>query len=449
MFDSLTQKLNQTFDRLRGRGALTEEEVGAALREVRLALLEADVALPVVKEFVDRVKAEAVGEKLIKNVQPGQVVIKLVHDQLVDVLGREAEPLCLSSQPPATIMMVGLQGSGKTTTSAKVARYLYHQQKKKVLLVSVDVYRPAAQHQLEVLAQQIKIDALPIKEGEKPVAIAKRAMETARLENYDVMIVDTAGRLHVDDVLMEELTQLHDILSPTEILFVADAMMGQDAVVTAKAFKERIEVTGIVLTRIDGDARGGAALSMRAVTDCPIKLMGVGEKLEALEVFHPDRIASRILGMGDIVSLVEKAAQVIDEEESAKLEARLRKGIFTLGDMAEQMSKVHKMGGLESLLNMIPGLGKLKDKLGGNGIEDKTIKRQIAIIQSMTPQERRHYKLIGASRKRRIAEGSGQTVQEVNRLLKQYQGMLKMMKRMKNLTPKDLLRGGFHDIFPR
>ncbi|HXQ67461.1 MAG TPA: signal recognition particle protein [Alphaproteobacteria bacterium] len=443
MFEGLTGKLGQVFDRLRGRGALSEADVDAALREVRLALLEADVALPVVKDLVASIKAKAVGGEVLKSVTPGQMVIKIVHDHLVAALGAETAELNLRAAPPAVILMVGLQGSGKTTTTAKLALRLRASERKKVLLASLDTRRPAAQEQLAILGLQAEVDTLNIVPGEPPLAIAKRALQKARLEGYDVVLLDTAGRLHIDEEMMEEAQAVREATHPVETLLVADAMTGQDAVNVAGAFHKRLGLSGIVLTRVDGDARGGAALSMRAVTGCPIKLIGVGEKLEALETFHPARIAGRILGMGDVVSLVEKAAATIEEEEAAKLARKIEKGQFDLDDMAQQLRQLRKMGGMEGLLGLLPGVAKVKKQLAEQRIDEKILKRQEAIITSMTKGERRNPGVIHASRKRRIATGSGTSVQDINKLLKQFQEMSRMMKQVSKLGQKGLMRSGF------
>ena len=376
MFESLTDRLGDVFDRLKKRGALSESHVVEALREVRVALLEADVALPVVKTFIDEVKEKAVGADVVRSVAPAQMVIKIVNDHLIETLGAETVDLNLNAVPPAAFMIVGLQGSGKTTSTAKIAGLLTRRDKKKVMMASLDVQRPAAQEQLKVLGEQADIMTLPIVPGQMPADIAKRAMTAARLQGVDVVLLDTAGRLHVDEPLMQELEVISRTVMPVETLLVADSLTGQDAVNVAKQFKERTNVTGIMLTRIDGDGRGGAALSMRSVTGCPIKLLGTGEKLDEIEVFHPDRIASRILGMGDIVSLVEKAADTIDEEEAAKLEAKIRKGTFDLEDLANQLKQMRKMGGMESMLKMLPGVGKMKKQIDAAGIDEKMIKRQ-------------------------------------------------------------------------
>ncbi len=439
MFSSLSDRLTAVLRNVTGRGALTEKDVDAALREVRIALLEADVALPAVKAFVEEVRQKAVGQEVIRSVAPGQMVVKIVHDHLKAFLGGEATPLELKGDP-AVILMAGLQGSGKTTTTGKLAKFLKESQKKKVLLASLDIYRPAAQKQLAILAEQVGAGSLPIVEGQQPEAIAKRALTTARQEGYDVVMLDTAGRLHVDEGLMAELKAVHAATNPCETLLVADAMTGQDAVRVAEAFHAAVNVTGIVLTRVDGDARGGAALSMRQVTGRPIKFFGTGEKLDGLEVFHPDRIAGRILDMGDILSLVERAAQVVDEEKARKMASKMQKGEFDFEDLAEQLDSMKKMGGLSAMMGMLPGMGQLKSKMGDMQVDDKAIARQRAIIYSMTVQERRKPDLINASRKRRIAAGAGVKVEEVNRLMKQHLQMQKMMKQLKKMGPKGMMR---------
>ena len=449
MFDSLSNRLGEVFDRLKRRGALREGDVNGALREVRVALLEADVALPVVKEFIEAVRERAVGEEVLRSITPAQMVIKIVRDRLTEMLGAELSAINLAARPPVAILLVGLQGSGKTTTAAKLALRLTNRDKKKVLLVSTDTRRPAAQEQLEVLARQAGIARLAVVPGEGAREIAARAMASARLEGFDVVILDTAGRLHVDDVLTEEAAALRDIVSPAETLLVADAMTGQDAVNIAKQFDERVGLTGIVLTRVDGDARGGAALSARAVTGCPIKLIGVGEKLDALEVFHPERIASRILGMGDVVTLVEKAAETIGKEEGEKLAAKMRKGAFDFDDLGEQLRKVQKMGGLGGIMGLLPGAGRIKAQIAGRSIDEGVLVRQQAIIDSMTKAERRNVKLLNASRKRRIAAGSGASIQDVNRLIKQFKDLSTMMKKLGKMGKKGLVRHGLPDLLPR
>ncbi len=442
MFDTLTDRLGKVFEGLTRRGALKENDVETALREVRIALLEADVALPVVKDFIATVKDRAIGQEVLRSVTPGQMVVKVVHDTLVEVLGGEGESILIPAEPPGAILMVGLQGSGKTTTTAKIALRLQQRENQKVLMASLDVARPAAQEQLKVLGEQADVATLPVVAGQGPVEIAKRAMQAARLGGFDVVMLDTAGRLHVDEALMDEVAAVRDVSLPLETLLVADAMTGQDAVNVAENFKARVGVTGIVLTRVDGDARGGAALSMRAVTGCPIKLLGVGEKLDALEEFHPDRIAGRILGMGDVVSLVEKVAELVEVEDAEKLAAKLKKGQMDLDDLAEQLRQLRKMGGLSGVMGMLPGAAKAKAQMAQANIDENAVKRQEAIIQSMTPRERTHPKVIQASRKRRIAAGSGTSVQDVNKLLKQFQMMNKMMKKMGKMGKKGMMRGG-------
>ena len=454
MFESLTGRLGEVFERLRKRGALTEGDVDKALQEVRLALLEADVALPVVKQFVAEVRNQAVGLEVLRSVTPGQMVIKLVHDHLVSTLGGETADLSLGGEPPIPVLMVGLQGSGKTTTTAKIALRLGQRERKKVLMASLDVQRPAAQEQLRQLGEQVRaqtdlVTTLPIIAGQTPVAIAERAMTAARLQGFDVVLLDTAGRLHIDEGLMAEVEAVKAATSPREVLLVADALTGQDAVNVAKAFKARVDVTGIVLTRVDGDGRGGAALSMRAVTGCPIKLMGLGEKLDALEPFHPERIAGRILGMGDVVSLVERAAETIEKEEAERLAAKIRKNAFDLDDLRQQFRQMRKMGGLQGIMGMLPGVGQLKKQMSEARLDEGLLKRQEAIICSMTPKERANVNLIGAKRKLRIAAGSGTSVQEVNKLLKQYIQMAAMMKKVNRMGEKGLMRGGLSNLLQR
>jgi len=430
MFEGLSDKLGGVFDKLTRRGALKASDVSEAMREVRVALLEADVALPVVKDFIAKVSEAAVGEDVLRSVTPGQMVVKVVHDHLVEMLGAEPEPLRVYGNPPNAVLMVGLQGSGKTTTTAKIAARLTRLEKKKVLMASLDIYRPAAQQQLEQLGQQNTIATLPIVFGEQPVAIAKRAMHVGRTEGYDVVMLDTAGRLHIDEQLMKEVQQVRDAVDPGETLLVTDAMTGQDSVNVAKEFHDKVGISGIVLTRVDGDARGGAALSMKAVTDTPIKFLGVGEKIDELDAFDARRVAGSILGQGDVVGLVERASQVIDKDEAEKAAARMLKGQFTLEDMATQIGQLRKMGDLKGLMGMIPGMGKMKKQLASADVDEKKIAHQEAIIRSMTVRERRNPKLINGSRRKRIAAGSGTTVPEVNRLLKQFTMMSKMMKKM-------------------
>lgn len=451
MFDALSDRLGNVFDRLKGKGSLSESDVNAAMREVRIALLEADVAVEVVKSFIDGVKERAVGQEVTKSVTPGQQVIKIVNDNLIEMLGKEPAWIELNAVPPVPILMIGLQGSGKTTTAAKIASRLTRRDKKKVMMASLDVTRPAAREQLRVLGEQIDVSTLPMAEGETAVSIAKRAMAASRLQGYDVVILDTAGRVTVDQGLMDEIKQISEITNPAEKILVADALTGQDAVTTAKNFHQNVGVTGIVLTRMDGDSRGGAALSMRSVTGVPIKAVGTGEKLENLEDFHPERVAGRILGMGDVVSLVEKAAETIEVEEAEKIALKMQKGQFDFNDMLTQLQQVSKMGGLGGVLAMLPGVGKLQKQMAGAGVDDKSIARQVAIIQSMTAQERKSPKLLNASRKRRVASGSGTTAQEINRLLKQQMEMARMMKKvgkMGGLKGLGSLFGGGDPIQP-
>lgn len=452
MFEALGTRLQGVFDRLRGRGALSEADVAEALREVRVALLEADVALSVVRDITAQVRERAVGQEVIRSIHPGQQVVKIVHDALVEALGGKegsAAGLDLNAQAPVPILMVGLQGSGKTTTSGKIALRLRGRERKKVLLASLDVHRPAAQLQLAQLAERAEVISLPIVAGEGPLAIALRAMDVGRRELYDVVILDTAGRLSIDEALMEEVAAVKRAVGPHETLLVVDAMTGQDALVTARAFNERVGITGIVMTRVDGDARGGAALSMRMVTGAPIKMIGSGEKLDALEDFHPDRIANRILGMGDIVSLVERAAETIDQADAEKLAARMQKGQFSLEDYAQQLKQIGKMGSLSGIMGMLPGVSKMKAQIENANLDQTVLKKQAAIISSMTPKERRAPEIIKASRKRRIASGSGASVQEVNRLLKQFEDMRDMMKRMNKMGQKGLMRGGLAALLPQ
>jgi signal recognition particle subunit SRP54 len=444
MFDTLSDRLSDVFSKLTRRGALSEDDVAAALREVRVALLEADVALPVVREFISHVRERAVGQEVIRSVTPGQQVVKIVNDEMVEMLGgkTEAPGLNLAVTPPAIVMMVGLQGSGKTTSTAKIGRRLQTRDKKKTLLASLDTRRPAAMEQLEVLGKQADVATLPIIAGQQPAAIARRALEAGRLGGYDVVILDTAGRLSIDEELMTELEEVKRIAQPAETLLVADSLTGQDAVNTAKTFNERIGISGIMLTRIDGDGRGGAALSMRAVTGRPIKLLGTGEKLDGLEDFHAERIAGRILGMGDIVSLVEKATETIDEEKAAKMAKKLQKGSFDLDDLADQLKQMRRMGGMQGMLGMLPGVGKMKQQLADANLDERLLKRQEAIIGSMTRAEKRDPKVLNASRKRRIAKGSGTEVQDVNRLIKMHRQMADVVKQMGKGKGLGALLGG-------
>jgi signal recognition particle subunit SRP54 len=441
VFEGLSERLGSVFDRLKKRGALTESDVSAAMREVRVALLEADVALPVVKSFIDKVRERAVGQEVIKSVTPGQMVIKIVHDELVAMLGSDSQAVSLNAAAPVPILMVGLQGGGKTTTTAKLAKRLSERDRKKVLMASLDVTRPAAREQLRTLGEQVGVDTLPIVQGETALAIAKRAMTAGRLQGYDVVMLDTAGRVSIDEGLMAEARAVKDAVNPHEILLVADALTGQDAVNTATNFDERVGVTGIILTRVDGDSRGGAALSMRGITGKPIKALGVGEKVSDLEDFHPERIAGRILGMGDVVSLVEKAAETIEAEEAEKIAERMMKGTFTLDDMATQLKQLRSLGGLGGVMGLLPGMGKLQKQMAGANLDEKTFKRQEAIISSMTKAERANPKLMNASRKRRVAKGSGTEVQDINRLLKSHMEMAKMMKKVGKTGGKGMLKG--------
>ncbi len=449
MFDALSDRLGGIFDSLTRRGVLKEQDVDEAMRGIRVALLEADVALPVVRDFIGKVKPAALGREVLRSVTPGQMVVKIVHDELVAMLGDDSDSaISLAATPPVPILLVGLQGSGKTTTAAKLGARLKTRDRQKVLMASLDVYRPAAQQQLAVLGEQVDVATLPIVDGQQPVDIAKRAMQAGRLGGYDVVILDTAGRLHVDEMLMDEVAAVRSVSEPHEVLLVADAMTGQDAVTVAESFNERVGLTGIVLTRVDGDARGGAALSMRAVTGCPIKLIGVGEKLDALEEFHPDRIANRILGMGDVVSLVEKVSEAVETEKAEKLAKKLQKGEMDLNDLADQLDQLQKMGGLGGLIGMLPGVAKAQKQMAEAKIDEGMIRRQRAIIFSMTGDERQRPKVIQASRKRRIAAGSGTSVQEVNKLLKQFQTMNKMMKKVGKMGNKGLMRHGLPGMPP-
>jgi signal recognition particle subunit SRP54 len=430
MFESLSDRLSGILDKLPRRGALTDSDVAEAMREVRRALLEADVALEVVRSFTDKVRTKAVGQEVVKSITPGQMVVKIVHDELVEMLGSDAKPIDLVAQPPVPVMLVGLQGSGKTTTCAKIGYRLTQRDKKKVLMASLDTRRPAAQEQLRVLGEQAEVDTLPIVAGQTPQQIARRAIEAARLAGYDVVLLDTAGRIHIDDELMQESAEVRDIAAPHETLLVADSLTGQDAVKLARSFDERVGITGIVLTRVDGDGRGGAALSMRAVTGKPIKLIGVGEKWDALEDFHPQRIAGRILGMGDVVSLVEKAAQSLDMEKAQAIAQKMRKGAFDLEDLSDQLKQMEKIGGMSGMMGLLPGVGKVKKQLDAANIDDRILKRQRAIISSMTPRERRNPKMLDGKRKRRIAAGSGTRPEDVNKLIKMHRQMGDMMKAM-------------------
>jgi signal recognition particle subunit SRP54 len=430
MFDNLSERLGGILDRLTRRGALTEADVDAAMREVRRALLEADVALDVVREFTDKVREQAIGATVVKSVTPGQMVVKIVHDQLVETLGSDSQAIDLNAPAPIAIMMVGLQGSGKTTTTAKLARRMTERDKRKVLMASLDTRRPAAMEQLAVLGRDVNVETLPIMQGQTPPQIAQRALQAARLGGYDIVLLDTAGRTTLDEAMMAEAAEVKASAQPHEVLLVADSLTGQDAVNLARAFNERVGLTGIVLTRVDGDGRGGAALSMRSVTGKPIKLLGTGEKTDALEDFHPSRIAGRILGMGDVVSLVEKAAAHIDAEKAARVAEKMRKGKFDLADMREQLLQMQNMGGLGGLMGMMPGVSKMKNQIAAAGLDDKILKRQVAVIDSMTREERRNPDLLKNSRKKRISAGSGVKVEDINKLLKMHRNMADMMKAM-------------------
>ena len=438
MFDTLSDNLNSVFDRLRGRGALSEQDVRDAMREVRVALLEADVALPVARDFISKVTEKAVGAQVLKSVKPGQQVVKIVNDELVAMLGGEEEqgeatPLNLDVRPPAVVMMVGLQGSGKTTSTAKIAKLLKEKNGKKPMMASLDVNRPAAQEQLAVLGEQANVATLPIIQGQQPVDIARRALEAAKLQNVDVLLLDTAGRLHVDEALMAEMKAVASVSTPAEVLLVVDSLTGQDAVNVAQSFSNEVPLTGVVLTRMDGDARGGAALSMRAVTGKPIKFAGTGEKLDAIERFHPGRVAQRILGMGDVVSLVERAAEVVQKEDADRMAERMMKGKFDMNDLRTQLGQMQKMGGLGMLAGMMPGMKKAKAAMAESGMDDKVLVRMDAIIGSMTSKERERPELMNAKRKKRVAAGSGTSVQEVNKLLKMHQEMGRAMKQIRKM----------------
>ena len=441
MFQNLTDRLTGTIKRLRGQGRLSEDNIRESLREVRMALLEADVALPVVKEFTEKVRERAVGQEVLQSLSPGQALVKIVNDELVSLMGEACDELQLNIQPPAVVLMAGLQGSGKTTSTAKLARWLKERKKKSVLVASCDVYRPAAIDQLQTLAADIGADFFPSRSDQDPVAIATAALEHARRKHLDVLIVDTAGRLHIDEEMMGEIQRVHTAINPVETLFVVDSMTGQDAANTARAFNDALPLSGIVLTKTDGDARGGAALSIRSITGKPIKFLGVGEKTEALEPFHPDRVASRILGMGDVLSLVEEAERKVDKEKAANLARKLHKGKrFDLEDFHDQLEQMMGMGGLGSLIDKLPGVGQLPQNVRDQ-VNDRDMHRMLAIIRSMTAQERRFPDIIKGSRRRRIAAGSGTQVQDVNRLLKQFMQMQKMMKKMSKGGMKNMMRG--------
>jgi signal recognition particle subunit SRP54 len=448
MLENLTKRLSGVFQSLSKKGVISEKDIQAATREIRIALLEADVALSVVKTFIDHIKEAALGQHIIQSksvsVSPEKMIIKIVHEELIKLLGQDVVPLELKAAPPAVILMAGLQGSGKTTSTGKLARLLKHQGKK-VLMASLDIYRPAAQEQLAIIGRSIEVNTLDIIEKENPLDITKRALDVAKKSLYDVLILDTAGRLHIDEIMMEEIKAVAHLSNPVETLLVADAMTGQDAVKVSETFHKALPLTGLILTRMDGDTRGGAALSMKAVTGCPIKFLGVGEKSEALEVFDPKRLADRLLDQGDIVSFVEKAAALVDQEEAERMAKKMSKGTFDLNDMQRQLEQMQKMGGISSLLGMLPGLSQVKDKLDEK-INDKMIKRQVAIIQSMTPSERKNPKLLNGSRRKRIAQGCGQQVSDINKFMKQFEQMQTMMKRMKNMKGG---RGSLKNLFSR
>jgi signal recognition particle subunit SRP54 len=440
MFETLSQRLSQSMQKLRGKGRLTEDSIKETLREVRIALLEADVALPVVQSFIGQVKERALGQEVIASLQPGQALVKIVHDELVRVMGEENEVLDLKASPPVVVLLAGLQGSGKTTTTAKLARFLKQQHKKKVMVVSCDVYRPAAIEQLETLAGQVEVLFYPASSADKPVAIAAQALAAAQKQFVDVLLVDTAGRLHIDTDMMDEIRQLHNTVNPHETLFVVDSMTGQDAANTARAFNDALALTGIILTKTDGDARGGAALSVRQITGKPIKFLGSGETTEALQPFHPERIASRILGMGDVLTLVEDVQRHVDKEKADKLARKIKKGKgFDLEDFRHQLEQMQNMGGLGSLVDKLPGMGNLPDQVK-NRVNDKQTVSMIAIINSMTPQERRFPDVIRGSRKKRIARGSGTKIQDINRMLKQFSQMQRMMKKFGRGGMKGMMR---------
>lgn len=448
MFENLSERLSGVFDRLTRQGALTEADVTTALREVRVALLEADVSLPVVRDFVRRVQEKATGAAVLKSVTPGQQVVKIVHDELIAVLRGEGDPGKLKiDSPPAPILMVGLQGSGKTTTTAKLARRLSEREGKRVLMASLDTQRPAAMEQLAVLGRQIGVDTLPIVKGESAVQIAKRAKTQASLGGYDVYLLDTAGRLHIDEVLMDEVQAVRDVAAPRETLLVVDGLTGQDAVNVATEFEAKLGITGVVLTRMDGDGRGGAALSMRAITGKPIRFVGLGEKTDALETFEPERIAGRILGMGDIVALVEKAQEVMEAEQAERMMRRFQKGQFNMNDLKTQLEQMLKMGGMQGLMGMMPGMGKMARQIEEAGLDDRLIRRQIALIQSMTKKERANPALLQASRKKRISAGAGQEVAELNRLLKMHRQTADVMKKLGSKGGRGLLKQALGGMF--
>ncbi|VBB05648.1 signal recognition particle srp54 subunit helical bundle [Lucifera butyrica] len=447
VFEGLADKLQQTFKKLRGRGKLSEADVNEAMREVRMALLEADVNFKVVKDFISRIKERAVGQEVMESLTPGQYVVKIVNDELTNLMGGTQSRITISSKPPTVVMLVGLQGAGKTTTAGKLAHYL-KKQNKRPLLVAADIYRPAAIKQLEVLGEQLEIPVFSLGDRENPVTIAQKAIQRALAYANDIVIIDTAGRLHINEELMQELKSVKQAVKPHEILLVVDSMTGQDAVTVAENFNQQLGLDGVILTKLDGDARGGAALSIKAVTGCPIKFAGMGEKLDALEPFHPDRMASRILGMGDVLSLIEKAQTAIDLEKAQEMEKKFRKEEFTLDDFLDQMEQVRKLGPLDQILGMLPGMGNLK-KLQDVKIDEKEIKRIEAIIRSMTKKERKDPAIINGSRRKRIALGSGTRVQEVNKLLKQFTEARKMMKKLQEMKKSGKKNSGFRLPFMR
>lgn len=438
MFDNFSTKITRIFDTISGKKFISEDDLNATMREIRIALLEADVSLPIAKEFIEKVKAEALGQQVVKSVSPGQMVVKIVHDELVKLLGGEKAEINLNAKPPIVILMVGLQGAGKTTTSGKLALRFKNKNHKKVLLASLDTYRPAAADQLKILSQRVAVDFDEFDGAKTPLFLAKKAKQKAIDGGYEILILDTAGRTHINDELMLELIDIEKVVEPTEILLVVDAMIGQDAVNVAKSFNEKLKLTGTILTRLDGDSRGGAALTMKAATNCAIKFIGIGEKLEELDEFNPDRIASRIIGMGDVVSLVEKAQEVFDAKEMEKAAKKMQKGQFDLDDLLSQIRNMKKMGGIGSIVNLLPGMGKIKEQLGKLGGFEKEIKMQEALILSMTQKERENPDILNSSRKHRIARGAGSTIQEVNRLLKKYKQMQKMMKKVGKIDPKKM-----------
>jgi len=450
MFETLSGRLSGVFDKLTRQGALTDEDVATALREVRVALLEADVSLPVARDFIRRVQEKASGQAVTKSVTPGQQVVKIVHDELIRVLaGEAAAPALKIDAPPAPVLMVGLQGSGKTTTTAKLALRWKDREGKRVLMASLDTRRPAAMQQLAVLGSQIGVDTLPIMPGQDAVAIAKRAKQQAALGGYDVVLLDTAGRLHVDAELMAEVKAVRDAARPNETLLVVDGLTGQDAVNVAEQFDGQVGITGVLLTRMDGDGRGGAALSMRAITGKPIRFVGLGEKMDALEEFRPEQVAGRILGMGDIVALVEKAQETLEAEAAERMMKRFQKGQFNMNDLKAQLEQMQKMGGMQGVMGMLPGMGKMQKQMDEAGLDDRMLRRQVALIDSMTRKERRNPDLLQASRKKRIAAGAGQEVQELNKLLKMHRQMADMMKKMGGMGRKGLLRGGLAGLLGR